>query len=171
MKLQQHVTSPESCVYPAISRFHRWRSYCGARENQLGDFKLLNRRRLCLNAVVPARLWRSRSNTSGTKSSLQGPGTIPRPRGPLDCGNSGSTLRMLAGVLAGHDLTAELTGDASLSSRPMRRITPRPPPPHPGITPQKSPSLPPPSPPPPSPPLSEYMFRSVQLTAESECLV
>jgi 3-phosphoshikimate 1-carboxyvinyltransferase len=47
---------------------------------------------------------------------------LSAPRGPLDCGNSGSTLRMLAGVLAGHDLTAELTGDASLSSRPMRRI-------------------------------------------------
>ena len=44
------------------------------------------------------------------------------PRGPLDCGNSGSTLRILTGVLAGHDLTAELTGDESLSSRPMRRI-------------------------------------------------
>src|SRR5215213_2098896 len=44
------------------------------------------------------------------------------PRRPLDCGNSGSTLRILAGVLAGHDLTAELIGDASLSSRPMRRI-------------------------------------------------
>jgi 3-phosphoshikimate 1-carboxyvinyltransferase len=47
---------------------------------------------------------------------------LSAPRGPLDCGNSGSTLRMLAGVLAGHDLTAELIGDASLSSRPMRRI-------------------------------------------------
>jgi 3-phosphoshikimate 1-carboxyvinyltransferase len=47
---------------------------------------------------------------------------LSTPRGPLDCGNSGSTLRMLAGVLAGHDLTAELIGDASLSSRPMRRI-------------------------------------------------
>src|ERR1044072_5732324 len=44
------------------------------------------------------------------------------PRRPLDCGNSGSTLRILAGVLAGHDLTAELTGDESLSARPMRRI-------------------------------------------------
>lgn len=44
------------------------------------------------------------------------------PRRPLDCGNSGSTLRILAGVLAGHDLLAELTGDESLSSRPMRRI-------------------------------------------------
>jgi 3-phosphoshikimate 1-carboxyvinyltransferase len=44
------------------------------------------------------------------------------PAKPLDCGNSGSTMRILAGVLAGHDLTAELIGDESLSSRPMRRI-------------------------------------------------
>jgi 3-phosphoshikimate 1-carboxyvinyltransferase len=44
------------------------------------------------------------------------------PRRPQDCGNSGTTLRLLAGVLAGHDFTAELIGDASLSSRPMRRI-------------------------------------------------
>jgi 3-phosphoshikimate 1-carboxyvinyltransferase len=44
------------------------------------------------------------------------------PRRPLDCGNSGSTLRILAGVLAGSDFTAELIGDESLSARPMRRI-------------------------------------------------
>ncbi len=44
------------------------------------------------------------------------------PSQPLDCGNSGSTLRILTGVLAGHDLSAELIGDESLSSRPMRRI-------------------------------------------------
>jgi 3-phosphoshikimate 1-carboxyvinyltransferase len=48
--------------------------------------------------------------------------TLTAPDKPLDCGNSGSTLRILAGVLAGHDLTAELVGDESLSSRPMRRI-------------------------------------------------
>lgn len=47
---------------------------------------------------------------------------LAAPRRPLDCGNSGSTLRILAGVLAGQDLTAELIGDESLSSRPMRRI-------------------------------------------------
>ncbi|HEY0406711.1 MAG TPA: 3-phosphoshikimate 1-carboxyvinyltransferase [Pyrinomonadaceae bacterium] len=41
---------------------------------------------------------------------------------PLDCGNSGSTMRLLAGVLAGQDFVSELTGDASLRSRPMRRI-------------------------------------------------
>ncbi len=40
----------------------------------------------------------------------------------LYCGNSGSTMRMLAGVLAGQDFSSTLTGDDSLSSRPMQRI-------------------------------------------------
>ena len=47
---------------------------------------------------------------------------LAAPRHPLDCGNSGTTLRVLAGVLAGQDFSAELIGDESLSSRPMRRI-------------------------------------------------
>ena len=53
---------------------------------------------------------------------VEGNHTLLAPREPLDCGNSGSTLRILAGVLAGHDFTSELIGDESLSSRPMRRI-------------------------------------------------
>jgi 3-phosphoshikimate 1-carboxyvinyltransferase len=44
------------------------------------------------------------------------------PTAPLDCGNSGTTIRLLAGVLAGQNFTATLTGDASLRARPMRRI-------------------------------------------------
>lgn len=40
----------------------------------------------------------------------------------LDCGNSGSTMRMLAGVLAGQNFVSTLIGDESLSKRPMRRI-------------------------------------------------
>jgi len=40
----------------------------------------------------------------------------------LYCGNSGSTMRMLAGVLAGQDFSSTLTGDNSLNSRPMQRI-------------------------------------------------
>jgi 3-phosphoshikimate 1-carboxyvinyltransferase len=40
----------------------------------------------------------------------------------LDCGNSGSTIRMLSGVLAGQPFTTTLTGDDSLRSRPMKRI-------------------------------------------------
>lgn len=51
-----------------------------------------------------------------------GIGGFSPPREPLDCGNSGSTMRMLAGVLAGHDFPSILTGDHSLRSRPMRRI-------------------------------------------------
>ncbi len=41
---------------------------------------------------------------------------------PLECGNSGSTIRMLSGILAGQPFTSELVGDASLSRRPMARI-------------------------------------------------
>ena len=41
---------------------------------------------------------------------------------PLDCGNSGSTMRMLAGILAGQDFTSRMIGDESLSARPMKRI-------------------------------------------------
>jgi 3-phosphoshikimate 1-carboxyvinyltransferase len=44
------------------------------------------------------------------------------PMAPLDCGNSGSTMRMLAGVVAAHPFLSTLVGDASLSRRPMRRI-------------------------------------------------
>lgn len=42
--------------------------------------------------------------------------------GDLDCGNSGSTMRMLGGVIAAHPFVSTLIGDASLSRRPMRRI-------------------------------------------------
>ena len=41
---------------------------------------------------------------------------------PLDCGNSGTTMRLLAGPLAGQPFTSTLTGDAYLRRRPMRRI-------------------------------------------------
>jgi 3-phosphoshikimate 1-carboxyvinyltransferase len=44
------------------------------------------------------------------------------PSRPLDCGNSGSTIRMLSGILAGQEFTSELAGDESLSRRPMARI-------------------------------------------------
>jgi 3-phosphoshikimate 1-carboxyvinyltransferase len=43
-------------------------------------------------------------------------------RAPLECGNSGTTTRLMAGVMAGHPFTTRFIGDASLSRRPMRRI-------------------------------------------------
>jgi 3-phosphoshikimate 1-carboxyvinyltransferase len=48
--------------------------------------------------------------------------TLTAPTKPLDCGNSGSTMRMLSGILAGQDFTSEMFGDDSLSRRPMARI-------------------------------------------------
>src|ERR1700685_5172 len=51
----------------------------------------------------------------------RGPNLRP-PRMPLDCGNSGSTMRMLSGILAGEGFTSGLIGDESLSQRPMARI-------------------------------------------------
>lgn len=46
-----------------------------------------------------------------------------QPEEPIDCGNSGTTARLLMGVLAPWPITVELTGDESLTKRPMRRIT------------------------------------------------
>jgi 3-phosphoshikimate 1-carboxyvinyltransferase len=47
---------------------------------------------------------------------------LSSPHEPLDCGNSGTTARLMAGIVAGAGLTAMFEGDASLSRRPMRRI-------------------------------------------------
>jgi 3-phosphoshikimate 1-carboxyvinyltransferase len=44
------------------------------------------------------------------------------PRGSLDCGNSGTTTRLMAGVVAAHPFSARFVGDESLSRRPMKRI-------------------------------------------------
>ena len=49
-------------------------------------------------------------------------GSFLQPAGPLDCGNSGSTMRMIAGLLAPHPHTFTLIGDHSLTLRPMERI-------------------------------------------------
>jgi 3-phosphoshikimate 1-carboxyvinyltransferase len=49
-------------------------------------------------------------------------GIVTPPGAPLDCGNSGSTMRMIAGLLAPQQGTFTLVGDASLSRRPMERI-------------------------------------------------
>ena len=51
-----------------------------------------------------------------------GPGGFSSPSSPLDMGNAGTAMRLLAGVLAGLGVEATLVGDASLSSRPMGRV-------------------------------------------------
>jgi 3-phosphoshikimate 1-carboxyvinyltransferase len=51
-----------------------------------------------------------------------GPAGPRTPRAPLDAGNSGTTMRLLAGLVAGFPVRVRLDGDASLGRRPMRRV-------------------------------------------------
>lgn len=52
-----------------------------------------------------------------------GVGGFSEPDGVIDCGNSGTGVRLIMGAMATHDITATFTGDASLNKRPMARVT------------------------------------------------
>src|SRR5262249_31742207 len=68
-----------------------------------------------LGVSVPA-LWSDFTVRGGGREGLS------QPPHDLDCGNSGTTTRLMAGVVAARPVTATFIGDASLSRRPMRRI-------------------------------------------------
>jgi 3-phosphoshikimate 1-carboxyvinyltransferase len=59
---------------------------------------------------------------AGASVQLSLRGRLAQPARPLDCGNSGTTMRLLAGALAGLATEATLDGDASLRRRPMERV-------------------------------------------------
>lgn len=61
----------------------------------------------------------------GNRTFIDGIGErgFRNPDKVLDCGNSGTTMRVMMGVLAGRPVTATLTGDASLTKRPMKRVS------------------------------------------------
>ena len=61
----------------------------------------------------------------GAITFIEGKGLkgLTKPAGPINVGNSGTTMRIMAGILAGQDFESILTGDESLSNRPMKRIT------------------------------------------------
>ena len=61
---------------------------------------------------------------SGTTVTVLGRGKrgLRKPSHVLDCGNSGTTMRLLTGILSGQEFESVLTGDKSLSNRPMKRI-------------------------------------------------
>ena len=60
----------------------------------------------------------------GTEVTIQGRGLagLSQPAGDLDAGNSGSTIRMLSGILAAQSFSTRIIGDGSLSRRPMERV-------------------------------------------------
>ena len=64
-----------------------------------------------------------RKTAPGNIIELQGTGRYLNPSSrPLDCGNSGSTIRMLSGIVAGQNFATEMAGDESLARRPMERV-------------------------------------------------
>lgn len=82
----------------------------------------------CASTLACLRALGVRIERAGDDVWIEGRGTLWTPEdahdasAPLDCGNSGTTMRLLAGLLAGQPFNSTLTGDASLRTRPMRRI-------------------------------------------------
>lgn len=78
----------------------------------------------CLSTIACVRALGVEVQREGTTVRVAGAGLrgLREPADVLDCGNSGTTLRLLAGLLAGQPLFAVLSGDGSLRSRPQRRI-------------------------------------------------
>lgn len=78
----------------------------------------------CVNTLKAMEALGARSyETPDGKLNIQGTGgKFIEPAGALDIGNSGTSIRLLSGILAGCPFTVELTGDDSLRSRPMKRI-------------------------------------------------
>ena len=66
---------------------------------------------------------RKNENALDNIIEVQGSGrTLAAPSAPLNCGNSGSTIRMLSGIVASQKFSSEMAGDESLSRRPMERV-------------------------------------------------
>ena len=64
-----------------------------------------------------------RKDTGANIIEVQGSGSsLTAPSGALDCGNSGSTIRMLSGIVSAQKFSSEMSGDESLSRRPMERV-------------------------------------------------
>lgn len=74
--------------------------------------------------ALGARVEVEASNERGLRLRITGwgAGGPSQPQAPIDCGNSGTTARLISGVVAGWPIAVTLVGDASLSERPMRRV-------------------------------------------------
>ena len=76
-----------------------------------------------LSSLACMKAMGAKVETVGKTIEVTGTGGVLRaPKGDLDCGNSGSTMRMLAGLVAAQKGTFKFVGDASLTVRPMERI-------------------------------------------------
>jgi 3-phosphoshikimate 1-carboxyvinyltransferase len=78
----------------------------------------------CLRTVEAFRMMGVRIEQEGNRLAIHGKGLegLRPPKAPINCGNSGTTARLLMGVLTGQPFEVALTGDKSLSRRPMDRL-------------------------------------------------
>jgi 3-phosphoshikimate 1-carboxyvinyltransferase len=78
----------------------------------------------CLNTMRALQALGMRIDETENELQIHGKGLwgLTEPEGVIDCGNSGTGIRLLAGLLAGQDFCSVLTGDASIRRRPMGRI-------------------------------------------------
>jgi len=78
----------------------------------------------CHSTLACVRALGIRADEQGTDITIHGGGLdgLKAPATDLDAGNSGSTIRMLSGILAAQPFTTRIGGDESLSRRPMERI-------------------------------------------------
>ena len=78
----------------------------------------------CASTLDCIRALGARCGVQGDRVEIDGPGLgqLHAPSEALDAGNSGTTMRLLSGILAGQDFECQIKGDASLSQRPMKRI-------------------------------------------------
>lgn len=78
----------------------------------------------CLSSIACFQKMGIAIENQGSKVLVHGNGLrgLKKPDFTLDCGNSGTTVRLLSGILAAQDFTVTLTGDESIQKRPMRRI-------------------------------------------------
>jgi 3-phosphoshikimate 1-carboxyvinyltransferase len=101
---------------------HRYAMLAGIAEGT-SEFENFSTSADCASTLGCMEALGARVRRDGNHVEVEGVGGALRaPSRELDCGNSGSTMRMLSGVLAAQPFTSVMTGDASLSKRPMRRV-------------------------------------------------
>ena len=101
---------------------HRYAMLAGIAEGT-SEFENFSSSADCASTLSCMEGLGARVRRNGSHVEVDGVGgALLAPSRELDCGNSGSTMRMLSGVLAAQLFTSVMTGDASLSKRPMRRV-------------------------------------------------
>jgi 3-phosphoshikimate 1-carboxyvinyltransferase len=101
---------------------HRYAMLAGIAEGT-SEFENFSSSADCASTLACMEAMGARVRRNGNHVEVDGTGgSLAAPTHELDCGNSGSTMRMLSGVVAAQPFTSEMIGDASLSQRPMRRV-------------------------------------------------